>query len=255
MSKIYTEVEANKGFWNSIKHFFTGNNYYTTESGVTVKTGSTEGSVFEDEDGKVYVDGMKDVSIYGTNHEDAIFVSNSQVNKIEGNNGDDYIEVLDCDNVGEIFGGNGNDYLVSWNSNVKKLEGNRGNDKLIVSGGSVNYMHGAQGDDTLYTQRNAKVTKADGGRGNDTFDINRSTVDEIVGYWGADDIEVKDSNVKAIYGGTGSDTIKVERSKVGNADGGFGLFGRDNIYCLDSEIEEYHWASYKKQSTTRKKAS
>ena len=252
MSKIYTEVEANKGFWNSIKHFFTGNNYYTSESGVTVKTGANEGSVFEDEKGYVYVDGMKDVSIYGTNHEDAIFVTNSQVNKIDAKKGDDYIEVLDCDDVNEIYGGKGNDYIVSWNSNVDKMEGNKGNDKLVVSGGSVRYMHGAQGEDTLYTQRGANVTKIDGGRGNDTFDINRSTVGEVVGYWGADNIEAKDSNIKSIYGGTGSDTISAERCKIGNADGGFGLFGRDNIYSLDSDFEEYHWAKFKKQSTTRR---
>ncbi len=249
----YTEVEANKGLWNWIKHVVTGNNYYTTDTGVTVKTGSNEGSVFVDENGYVYVDGMKDVSIFGSNHEDAIFVSNSQVNKIEGKNGNDYIEVSDCENVDSIFGGKGDDCIVSWNSNVKKMEGNRGNDNLIVSGGSVQKMDGGRGDDYFYTQRNAHVKEMDGGRGRgkDEFELHRSSVGTIRGRRGADTVNAFDSDIREIYGGWGSDTIYAERSRIGRADGGFGLFGRDNVYSLDSEINQVKWARYHRQSTSR----
>lgn len=259
MAQIYTEVQANQGIWNWFKHIITGNNYYTTESGVTVKTASDEGSVKVDDKGYVYVDGMEDVSIFGSNHDDAIFVSNSNVKKIEGKNGNDYIEVLDCENVENIYGGNGNDTIVSWNSHVKRMEGQNGKDKMVVSGGSVGYIHGGRDDDELYSQRGAEIGTMDGYKGNDKFSINRSTVSKVIGFWGNDTIEVKDSTVQDIAGGSDKDTFKLERSKVGNLEGEDGfwgfytnLFANDNVYSLDSEIGGYARVNVRKQSTSRK---
>lgn len=261
-----TEVKANQGLWNWLRHAFTGKDYYNA-NGVEVQSNGGSGSVFVDDNGQVYVDGMEDVSVFGSKHDDKILISNSRVKNVDGKNGNDYIEVFNCD-VDTMKGGNGNDALVSWNSNVRKMEGQKGKDDLIVSGGHVGVMDGGRGDDYLYTQRGAHVDKMDGGKGwffglfdggNDEFDVNYSSVGEINGRRGNDRIDVNESNVRSIRGGRGRDTVNARFSRIGNVEGEDGfwnsgliynLFARDNVYSLDSEIGSYGRVNYKRQSTT-----
>lgn len=248
------QVQANTNWWDKICHFFTGNDYYRTENGGRI-VAKGDGSVFENENGEVYVDGMDEVSVFGSREDDKFLISNSHVRYADGGNGNDYIEVYNCD-VDYMNGGNGDDALVAWNSDVKVMDGYIGNDDLIVSGGRVGYMNGGNGDDNLYTQRGAQVGMIDGGyglfSGNDRIDVYGSSVNRIEGRRGNDVININESNVRDIRGGRGRDTINTRHSRVGRVDGGRSnillpfwfdfLFPQDTINSYDSTIGRTHRA-------------
>lgn len=143
-------LTANASFGSKVMSFFTGKDYYKTESGVKISCQRGMGYVQVDEQGKVYAAGLENATIKGTKNDDNIHVVNSNVNTIYGKKGDDNI-TIENSNLNNIYGNQGRDLVHVVNSNVKGISGGMGDDTVLAQDSHIKHIHGNSGKDTTLT--------------------------------------------------------------------------------------------------------
>ncbi len=144
------KLEPNKGFFNKLKHLFTGKDYYKTSSGVNIAVDHNTGSVVETADGGVIIDGAKNAKIKGSKNDDNIVITNSSVKYVKGKGGNDSIYIENSD-VKKVKGGRGDDTITINNSYVKKILGNSGQDEIRAKDSNIKKINGGFGKDIIIT--------------------------------------------------------------------------------------------------------
>ena len=147
----------------------------------------------------------------GTDQNDVIDASKSDVSVVFGGQGDDII--TGGSGVDSLFGGAGDDYLDGGDGGEENfILGGAGNDTIVIKGGSGSEVSGGDGDDIITGGGDFEITVR-GENGNDTI-VMDSGFDNIYGGAGDDYLD-GGAGGDFIETGDGNDTIVIRKGDGG----------------------------------------
>ncbi len=211
--------DLNGGGGDDYLYGFGGNDILVGGAGNDVLVGGAGADVLDGGDGEdwFYVDGL-DTGVFGGAGLDRLFMTdasgqaitltNSEIELVWGNIGNDVIDVSgNVVDVQYVIGDFGDDLIIGSNG-VDLIIGGYGND--IVKAGA--------GDDWIYLESEDTIFALDGGAGIDrlfvssgigvSWDVTSSNIEAVFGFTGNDTLTYLGNESIYIEGGSGNDTIR-----------------------------------------------
>ena len=175
------------------------------------------------------------------------------VSQVEGNKGNDTIDIIADDTVTDVSSGSGRDDVHITAKEVRNVDAGEGidkvsiaadivdmvdagsaNDDVTIKGRRVSNISGGDGADRITITHKgtdkAAISLVDGGRGNDTISVDvEGTVNGVEGGDGKDLIVIQADEISHVSGGAGDDRMSlVSRGKEISVDFS-GLDGHDDV--------------------------